>query len=153
MMEFVDFDEVSEQVDLPENMVHYIAMKIDVTPYFDEGSQKKYKTIYEVVVFNQNSRTFCCSTTPSYWMIHVGYTVSPETYESMTEEDIEDMDDFFWNCDLTSDSFYMNVRDVERMMQDNPSCWVTMGNHNSNIPYQYEDDNDAVEDYHRSPYF
>jgi hypothetical protein len=152
MLKFSEVNEVSE-VEVDEIMVHYVAMKIDVTPYFDEGSQAKYGKIYEVVVFNQNCHTFLCSASPAYFMMHAGYTVSQETYESMTEEDVDDMYEFFENCDLTSEDFYMNAYNVDDIMQKDKDCWVTLASYGSDIPYQFESDEEALSDYRSSPYF
>jgi hypothetical protein len=151
-MQFLDFDEVSEQVEAAQTNVHYIAIKVDVTHYFDESSQKKYGKIYEVLLFDKTCRTFCCSFTPSFYMLHAGYTVDQQTYESLDEEEVEDMYDFFDECSITSENFYMNVSDVERLMEDQ-SCWLTLASYGSTEPYQYEDDEEALEDYRSSPYF
>jgi hypothetical protein len=148
----MNIEELSNQIEVSENMVHYIAIKVDVTPYFDESSQKKYGKIYEVLLFDKTVRTFLCSATPTYYMIHAGYTVGQQTYESLDEEEVEDMYDFFSDCDITSENFYMNTSDVERLMEDE-SCWLTLSSYGSTEPYQYEDDDEALEDYRSSPYF
>ena len=64
-------------------------VKIDETHYWDEESnaRKLGKRLIATYAYNKNSQTFCCSLTPSYWLLYLGTEAQYEA--DLTDEQRE----------------------------------------------------------------
>jgi hypothetical protein len=128
----------------------FVAIKLEC-PYFNEESTAKYGKFYQVVVFDRTERTFLCSLTPNYFMLHCGYTVAPEVYEGLSEEEAEKLEDFLIEAEYGGDlDFYMNMYDVDDIMEKNEGVWSLVGTSDDTEEYSVFD---ARDDYRCNPIF
>jgi len=118
-------------------LVRYDETEFYSPAFFSE--EPKVLAVYGVYLFDRNTRTFCCESTPSHFLhwlrADVEWKVEP------TDEDRERVDSKLIDVDQSDSSHYRHVRDVERFIQDNPLMFHA-------DPDEYETVDEAIE-YHQ----
>lgn len=148
-----------EEIEVEEEVVpvEYVAILIEVTQYVNEDLVEKWGKFYEVCLFNRKSYTYCCSMSPSYWLESIEYIIGPEKYpeDEVEKEELYNLLEEFQHDDHLNSHYgsYYDVSYIERLMKEDPTCFVIQADYKTKEPYQYEDMDEAVEDYRGNPDF
>jgi hypothetical protein len=90
-------------------------VKIDETKYWGDNSPAKLlgKKLVATYAYNKNSVTYCCSLTPSYWMLYLGTEAQYD--EELTEEQRELIDDNIREAESEDQCNYYDCSCVDKM--------------------------------------
>ena len=88
------------------------AVRLDIAKYCTpvERAVKYIRAIYDVYMYDHNEHTFCCETTPSFYLRHLYTTVDFQNDPS--EEMIADIEE---TCCESAEDIYMHVSDIEKL--------------------------------------
>lgn len=90
-------------------------VKIDETKYWDkESAARKFgKKLIATYAYDKNSVTYCCSLTPSYWMVYLGTEAQYD--EELTDEQRELIYDNILEAETEDQCNYFYCFSVDRM--------------------------------------
>lgn len=101
----------------------YRLIKISDHKHWREDVQSATKDIWTVYAFDVNTHVHCCELTPSYELHFIAQDY--QEIDDLTEEQREDLNEKILSG-YEEDVCYMHVRDVERMMSQQPKLTRTV---------------------------
>jgi len=98
----------------------YQIIKLDERQHWHEDVQKQTTAVYGVYAYDKNEHTFLCEMTPSHCLMFLGTDYAE--IDGLSEEERNDLNEKILEGSSSSEPVaYMHVRDIERIVEKNPS--------------------------------
>lgn len=90
---------------------------LEETEFFSPEIKSKVGKIFTVYMYNPDEETHCCEVTPSYFCIPIDITIGypDELYDSLSDEQREELMDVLEESVNGSEGTYIHVKDIDRI--------------------------------------